>query len=72
MRYGVKVKEKWKSEKNFTICIKDDSGLEMTIVGHYAASMFRKKQSFDENMEMFNQNNQSNGANNDGFNDFTF
>lgn len=72
LRYGVKVKEKWKSEKNFTICIKDDSGLEMTIVGHYAASMFRKKQSFDENMEMFNQNNQSNGANNDGFNDFTF
>lgn len=72
LRYGVKVKEKWKSEKNFTICIKDDSGLEMTIVGHYVASMFRKKQSFDENMEMFNQNNQSNGANNDGFNDFTF
>ena len=72
LRYGVKVKEKWKSEKNFTICIKDDSGLEMTIVGHYVASMFKKKQSFDENMEMFNQNNQSNGANNDGFNDFTF
>lgn len=68
MQYGMKIKESWKQTKDFTVYVKDETGLVLCINGTYRSSILMKKDSFDPNMEMFNQNDPN--PNKDSFNDF--
>lgn len=60
MRYGIAVKESWKTDKSFAIYVRDESGLELLIEGNYRPNRFaKKKDEFNDNMAMFEQNSGS-------------
>lgn len=73
IQYGQKIKDAWKRDKDFTIYVKDNTGLEVCIIGYYSSSLIRKKESFDPNIDMFTQDDQTKIANEsfDDFDDFT-
>lgn len=74
MQYGQKIKDVWKNDKDFTFYVKDNMGLEVCITGHYSTSFIRGKESFDSNMDMFTQDNQTKKADEsfEDFDDLTF
>lgn len=71
LQYGLATKDNWRTDKDFTVYIKDDQGLEICITGHYSPSFISKKASFDADMEMFTSDNKEKESFDD-FDDFTF